>query len=251
MKKVLVITCVLVLVALVAGSAFAAENNWRFRLRADNNAGAYMSDSQIGIYPSSLDGYDSQDGAAQFLADPYGMTYANWATEVIPGRTEAFMKSIKAPIQAGQPVEKKWDLRVYVLRDGTNPYIRLNFMCISTLAAMAPPSSINGVPLVYYIKMVNNRGIEGAPANGTEWIIPVPTVYVTNTPWFTLVLPTGFTGTNGPNDIMLTVSHPDNAANEGYVMEYGFRPVPEPSTLLAFGTGVAGLVGFVMRRRRA
>jgi len=72
MKKVLVITCILVLVALVAGSAFAAENNWRFRLRADNNAGAYMSDSQFGIYPTSSDGYDSPDGAAQFPAHPTG-----------------------------------------------------------------------------------------------------------------------------------------------------------------------------------
>ncbi|MDI6813935.1 MAG: PEP-CTERM sorting domain-containing protein, partial [Desulfitobacteriaceae bacterium] len=145
----------------------------------------------------------------------------------------------------------KWDMRVFVLHSGTNPYIRLNFTCISSVAGMAPPSQINGVPVLYYIKMVDNRGVPGAPANGTEWIIPIPTVYTTATPFFQLVLPTGFSGTNGPNDIMLTDSHPDYALTEGYIMEYGFKPVPEPSTMLAFGTGIAGLVGFVIRRRRA
>ncbi|MDI6828432.1 MAG: hypothetical protein QME62_08120, partial [Armatimonadota bacterium] len=108
MKKVLVITCVLVLVALLAGAAFAAENNWRIRLRADNNGGLYYSDTQLGIYPTSADLYDAQDGSAQFFKFPDGTAYACWATTVIPGRTEAMMKDIKAPIAQGAPVEKKW-----------------------------------------------------------------------------------------------------------------------------------------------
>lgn len=238
MKKVLAITCVLVLVLLVSSVVFAAENNWRFKIRADDNAGAMYSDSQVGMYPTSLDTYDAQDRVAAYLATPDGATVAAWCSGTLTDRTEQFYADIKQKPLTG--AQKAWDLRVYALKDATYSNLRLQFFPMSTSTAIAPPSSVNGIGVVYYLKMVNNRGVSGAPANGTRWDVPLPTVLLTTVSFFDLVLPVN----------VLSVSTYAAAEAEGYVMEFGMEPIPEPSALLALGTGVAGLAGFVMRRRR-
>ncbi|MDH7480481.1 MAG: PEP-CTERM sorting domain-containing protein [Armatimonadota bacterium] len=248
MKKVLILSVAVLMVFAISVTAQAAENNWRFKITADFGTGEYMSSTQLGMYPTSLDGYDSQDGAAQFLPDPYGMTYAAWLTTIIPGRTEAMMKDIKAPFATNDlSLTKTWDVRVFGLRDAPAQFntIRLRFYPLGS--AVAPPSTFNGkqygTDWIYYIKMINNRGVAGAPANGTEWQIPIPTTpAITTVEFFTLTLPI----------IRLTASTPANAESEGYVMEYGIKPlqpIPEPSSLLALATGLSGLAGFVIRRR--
>lgn len=63
--------------------------------------------------------------------------------------------------------------------------IRLRFYANS--AYEAPPTTIGGSPVSYQLVMVDNRGVTGAPANGTVWEI-TPTSSTT-TPCFTLTLP--------------------------------------------------------------
>jgi hypothetical protein len=69
----------------------------------------------------------------------------------------------------------------------------------------------------------------------------------TTTPFSTLVMPTGY-GTE--HSVVINPSTFPNADAFGYQMEFGYRPIPEPSGMLALGTGLAGLVGFFARRRR-
>lgn len=37
---------------------------------------------------------------------------------------------------------------------------------------------------------------------------------------------------------------------KGYILEYEISPVPEPATMLLFGTGIAGLVGARLRKKK-
>jgi len=251
MKKVVILSLAVIMVLLFTAAVQAAENNWRIQIKADNNNGYYISSTQVGIYPTSLDGYDGQDTAAAFLADPDGKQYANWVCIPIPGRTEAFMKSIKAPLATNDPYPTKtWDLRVFALKDAVNTAIRLNFLLVQTNTAILPPSSFNGVPVQYYLKMVDNKSVAGAPANGTVWNIPIPTVLSTTIPFFELVLPTGY---GQEHSIILQQPYPETYLTGAYVMEYGFAPegvIPEPSSMLALGSGLSGLLGFFIRRRR-
>jgi len=252
MKKVLAITCVLVLVLLVSSMAMATESNWRFLIRADNNTGQYASDSQLGMYPTSFDTYDAQDKGASFLSDPNGSQFAAWCTAIIPSRTEAFYADIKdqRTLSPTAPV-KSWDLRVFALKDAAYSDIRLRFLSANSSTVLLMPPSFGGVAVEYYLKMVNNRGVEGAPADGTVWIVPRMSVVSTTNPFWSLVLPSGY-GT--AHDVIINPSNPANAAAEGYAMEFGLRPlapVPEPSGVLALGTGIIGLAGFFARRRRA
>jgi len=251
MKKVVILSLAVIMVLLFTAAVQAAENNWRIQIKADDNNGMYISSTQMGIYPTSVDGYDAQDTAAAFLADPEGKQYANWVCIPIPGRTEAFMKSIKAPFATNNPYPTKtWDLRVFALKDAANTAIRLKFLAVNTSTTILPPSSFNGVPVNYYLKMVDNKGVAGAPANGTVWNLPIPTIADTINPFFELVMPTGL-GTD--HSIILQQPYETTYLTGAYVMEYGFAPqgvIPEPSSMLALGSGLSGLLGFFIRRRR-
>lgn len=42
----------------------------------------------------------------------------------------------------------------------------------------------------------------------------------------------------------------DNYSLKGYLVEYDSSPVPEPTTMMLFGSGIAGLLGIRLRRKK-
>lgn len=253
MKKVLAIACLVVVFSItMAAMASAAENNWRFYLKADDGAGSFSASAMtIGVGPTAKDGNYSDEAASDAADLRFPIASTPSSVKAVEGKFLDMLwnRDIKGPRAPWtHPIyydpdyppyyhRKVWDLRVAGLSEASDlSPIRLQFLTISS--AMFPTASISGKPIRYYLKMVDNKGVENAPANGKIWEIPIPTVH-SGTPYFTLTLPT----------LKLTANTEGTFINEGYKME--FYQTPEPSSLLALGAGLMGLAGFASRRRRS
>jgi hypothetical protein len=278
MKKVIAIACLLVAltvsVAIVASAApITTQGGWRVNIRVADLGGANSNgDLQVGVYSSSKDGYgvdgivsDSTDTRATF---PQATSRA--AVAVFDNK--AWTKDIKSnrlpqdpAYNAGQSVgagngdavfgtapweanRKIWDLRVAGLGSASTTDTLLTIKFVSTTVGLAPltlpiygtdSAAPQYAPASYALRMVDNKGIVGAPANGTVWSIPVPAAWQTAS-FFNLTLPT-FNITVAKDEASLIA--------QGYKME--FYQTPEPSSLLALGAGLMGLAGFASRKRRS
>lgn len=248
MKRVL---AVVVLSLVVCGIACASETNWRFYLKADDGAGSNSAAQMtIGVAANSVDGnYSDQFGSdANDLRFPAGFEpdtakaveglFGNmlWNRDVKSPRPPWTHPTYYDPSYPPSYHRKVWELRVGGLSDAdTVTPIRLQFKTIGS--AWLPPATLSGKTMRYYLKMVDNRGVAGAPANGTIWGIPIPTAH-SATPYYSLTLPT------------LKVSSSTEGAliNEGYKME--FFQTPEPTSIMALGAGLMALAGYGLRSRR-
>ena len=266
MKKVIVVLSLLAVLFLsMCSTGFASELNWRINIKADNGAGMSSSSAQLGILAGKKDpqptdalplsdaGTDSpwvaavstlKTVATVFPLDTAGLVKKAWAVD-IKSANQPWNDQYFDPDYPPYKHRKVWPLRVAGCGMAiTSTPIRLQFL---TVGAMVLPSKLltysAGPPVVtvgnrFWLKMVDNKGKEGAPANGKVWAIPIPTSHTTIS-FFTITLPT----------INITVNTSmDKLIEEGYVME--FYQTPEPSSLLALGAGLMGLAGFASKRRR-
>lgn len=232
MKRIATLSFLLLTLVAAAG---ASETNWRILVQADNGNGMYHGGGfWPGVYPTSTDGIDAQDQDYHFSLDTSGLTAVVLSS--IAGQSNAFAKSIKAP----SIPTKYWEVYVAAGHNATYSQIRLNAYTIANYPETLPPSQYQGTPVGYRLVMVDNRGVAGAPANGTIWELPIPTSVSADPFWTSPVnLPT----------IVMSEPSADALFSEGYHLQFVQEFVPEPSSLLALGTCLCGLAGCALLRR--
>ncbi len=185
-----------------------SQSNWRILVKADDGSGMNSAGSMtIGTYSSAVDGPDSD--TQDMIFNPITPRSAKAVVGIFGDSW--WIKDVKSPADPASysAHEKVWELRVAGLGiANTGTPIRLLFSTLNS--SILPPSvSTTGDPFEYRLRMVDNRGVPGTPANGTEWVVPCPAQY-NSQPYFSLTLPA----------INISVEDAAHMISEGYQMQF-------------------------------
>jgi hypothetical protein len=233
----------------IPASSAPSETNWRVRIQADDGfGGGFGPAAQMGVTADSVDGYDTQDVAASYYVDIPHTT--RWVAGLLPGdTTTTYLRNIKsaAPPSSYPQSRKIWDFRVGAQTDASSLPMRLQMRSTS----VNPLGIAGGLPFIFELVMIDNKGMLGAAPNGTRWSVPIPTG-VSGTYFWSMDTALDQNGILWGNLPILKLSDNTHAAMlaEGYQMQFIQTAVPEPSSALALSAGLLGLMGFARRRRR-
>lgn len=236
MKKVLVITCVAALLLATASMAMAAENDWLMLFRASNDVAPTYGNAgplaQCGTTPTSLDGKDTGDVKLGTTAT--SVAYVGIYRPDFPDLPPLYGSDKRAPLDGNTQV---WDLRVWVAPAYGFDSLRLGWYVPSTKPIM---DEIGGIDYVYTVEVY---GDPTGTHSGYTWSSSHPQGGTSTDPLGYLV----WDATN----LKMT---PDEAIEGGIKVRFTAAPaapVPEPGSMLALASGLVGMAGFAIRRRRA
>jgi len=244
MRKTLTVAMAGLLVCIIVASAQATETVWRLKIKVDDGNGSYAGASgTFGISTASTDGVDTFPGEMD-LEQEWISDIGQWlssAVGVIAPDTRTWRTTLNddAAPQTYAGGTKRWHIRIAAGPNAIHSVFRVQFHTVNS--ALMMPSSVGGAPVQYKLVMTDNKGVVGAPGNGTAWTIPIPSAH-TGTPFYTLpvTLPV----------LRMSLYNHTAMINEGYQLELQ-QIVPDPSSFVALGMGAIGVMGFMLRRRRA
>ncbi len=230
MKKTLV---VLVLALFVAGSALAANHNWTIQLCTDNGNNGQLQGplNTWGVDPACVDGKDNYDvvlGATTNAQAKMAVPHPEFPSPPTP---PYYKNDRRAPFTSETKV---WNFIIWLGTNYTQSALRLKWGIPNPANALDPN-------LVYKLVMINDP--TGTYEPGVIYTFPQGAAGPT------------YSNGSGLGYIMWTQNlgvlkmADADAINNGIKMALVVEPIPEPSSLLALTSGLAGLAGFAIRRR--
>lgn len=216
MKKLIVIGIVAAMVMGLAVAASAAlDDTWMMQLRP-YAGGVSAGTVTLGTKPGASDSYTTVGGEDGVLTPPIG-TPGELISLIVPGQRTS--KDVRAPLTVGQT--KIWDLSLYIVGGGSGT-IKLDGWMAGTTNMLS--HSTGGDP---DIKLELKKGSE------VLWTVPYDVSGSQSAPTFT----TNIAFSGQPISLQLVASAMP-------------AEIPEPGSMVAVLSGLVGLVGFGIRRRK-